>query len=226
MSRPGGDPPEPGREPATESAPGTARAAQGPAAGSASSTPGTSEQPARGAPGAVPASEPMRPVAGRGSDATKLARAQALRAADAQALDRVRAAAGKWQAGLAGLLAVVTGVSVASMGTEVRALSPGPAAVAAVLVALSLGLAVAAVLASLRASGGQPRVLASSEVLAGDLDHADAVDAIALLRRAIRLAIAAITVYAAAVGVTWFGDRDPSDPTTVTIEGPVEVEQP
>jgi hypothetical protein len=165
-------------------------------------------------------------MAGRASDASRLARAVTLRAADAQALERVRSAAGKWQAGLAGLLVVVTGVSVSSMGTEVRALAPVPAAVAAVLVALSLGLAVGAVLASLRASGGQPRVLASSEVVAGDLDHADAVAAVALLRRAIRLAIAAITVYAAAVGVAWFGDRDPSGPTRVTIEGPVEVERP
>ena len=168
----------------------------------------------------------MSPLEGHASDPTKLDRAEALRKAKANTLPRVREAAGKWQAGLAALLAVVSGLSIASLGDDIRELKTNPARWAAGLVAVSLALAVAATLRALRASGGMPRLVKATDFLAGDIDHDDAAKAASDLQWAIRLTLVAIATYGAAVAVTWFGDRDASGPTHVVIDDSVDLDTP
>lgn len=154
------------------------------------------------------------PLTGRASTAGRLDEAKRWRGYRSEALTVARASAAKWQGGLAGLLALVTGLSVTSFGTEIRALTEPAGVVTAAFVAVSVSTAVAALLVALSASGGMPKVVRAGE----DVDAGEFLAAVSVRKRllaSIWLTCASLLAFAAAVGITWFGPRDPTGTVTV-----------
>ena len=157
----------------------------------------------------------QRPVSGRAGTPAALADAKAAGLARQQELEAVRASAGKWQGGLAGLLALVTGVTGFGLRDELRALDTGYAVAVGVLLSLALGCALAALLLALHASGGMPRLIKTKSA-PPDLAHRDATTAAARLRAAIVLAIASLVVFTVANWVHGAAPKPPIDSATVT----------
>lgn len=93
-----------------------------------------------------------RPASGGAGTPAALAEAASL--ARDNELAAVRASAGKWQGGLAGLLALVTGAVGLGLRSELRALDGGYALGVGLLLSASLGCVVIALMLALSASGG------------------------------------------------------------------------
>lgn len=125
-------------------------------------------------------------------------------AASAAELDLVRAAASKWQVGLAGLLGVVTGSSVLGIGEKIAGLTSGLAVVAAVLLALSVLLAVTSVYWALKASGGTPKPYLTGTA-SGYSAHSQAKEAAEHLGHAISAAMMSLLLFGVVAAMTWFG---------------------
>jgi hypothetical protein len=155
------------------------------------------------------------PVSGGQASPSDLAAAQQALADRTEELALVRAAAGKWQGGLAGLLAIVTGVSAFTLGDTIRALQPPFGLLIAVGVTAAFAIAVAATMAALRASGGLPRLRSTPAVGAA---HQDAVTAATDLRRAIRLSMIALLIFGVVAAISWFAPRTADSPALAVIE--------
>lgn len=153
------------------------------------------------------------PAGGGAATPNDLERAKQARADRVSELERVRTAASKWQAGLAGLLALSTGLTVPSLGDTIRALTPGfgIGLAAAAIVALIFGIA--ATIVALRASGGIPRLVGTMTIGS----HPDAEAAARDLRRAINLTMAALVVAGIACGLTWFAPRSEAAKSYATV---------
>lgn len=148
---------------------------------------------------------PRLPVGGgEATHAQRLAAEEAV-AARAAELELTRAAAGKWQAGLTALLAVVTGLSFTSISDQVRGLDKAWSAVAAVVLIAAYTAAVGALLVAMRASGGIPRLASTSTFT--DESHLSATAAAEHLRLAIWLTLTALGLFAVTVMILWFAPR-------------------
>lgn len=155
------------------------------------------------------------PASGGAGTPGALANAKAVGLARQQELDAVRSSAAKWQGGLAGLLALVTGAIGFGLRDELRALDATYAVAVGVLLSLSLLGALVALLLALHASGGMPR-LVTTKSAPPDLAHRDAKTAAARLRTAIFLAIGSLVVFTVANWVHGVAPKPPIDPATVT----------
>jgi hypothetical protein len=155
------------------------------------------------------------PVSGGQASPSDLAEAQQTLTDRTEELAVVRAAAGKWQLGLAGLLAIVTGVSGATLGETIRALQQPFGVLVAIGVVAAFGVAVAAIMAALQASGGVPKLKGTPTVGAA---HQDAVAAATDLRRAIRLSLVALIVFGLVAATTWFAPHTTDLPVLAQIK--------
>lgn len=144
------------------------------------------------------------PSAGGRATPNQLAAAKQVRADRAAELERVRTAAAKWQAGLAGLLAISLGLSVPSLGTTIRELNTFWSVVVAALSVAATSFAVASGFAALHASGGFPSLRGTTVV---GSEHRDAVAAASSLRRAVGLGLVALGLAACVCLVAWFSPR-------------------
>ncbi|MCP3938374.1 MAG: hypothetical protein GY708_23755 [Actinomycetia bacterium] len=148
---------------------------------------------------------PLRP--GAVATPAQLAAAKEALKVRAEEVAVVRAAAAKWQAGLAGLLGLVTGSSVLTVGNSIDELATGWNYVAAVLLAISVGLAVWSVVRALRASGGTPKLRLTRGPADFQTTHREARTAAADLGTAITAAIGSLAVFGLVVGLTWFAPQ-------------------
>jgi hypothetical protein len=155
------------------------------------------------------------PVSGGQASPTDLAAAQQSLADRSEELALVRVAAEKWQGGLAGLLAIVTGVSAFTLGDTIQALQRPFGLLIAAGVTAAFGLAVSATMAALRASGGLPTIRGTPTVGAA---HLDAVTAATDLRRAIRRSLLALLIFGVIAVTSWFAPRTANSPTLAVIE--------
>jgi hypothetical protein len=155
------------------------------------------------------------PLSGGQASPSDLAAVQQALAERTEELALVRAAAGKWQGGLAGLLAIVTGVSAFTLGDTIQALQQPFGLLIAVGVTAAFGVAVAATMAALRASGGLPGLRGTTAVGAA---HQDAVTAATDLRRAIRLSLIALLIFGVVAATSWFAPRTAESPALAIIE--------
>jgi hypothetical protein len=155
------------------------------------------------------------PVSGGQASQSDLAAAQQALADRTDELALVRAAAGKWQGGLAGLLAIVTGVSAFTLGDTIQALQRPFGLVIAIGVMAAFAVAVAATIAALRASGGLPRLRSTP---AAGAAHQDALTAATDLRRAIWLSLLALLIFGVVAATSWFAPRTADSPTLARIE--------
>lgn len=143
------------------------------------------------------------PTSGGAATPDELEKAKQARADRASELERVRNAAGKWQAGLAGLFALSTGLTVPSLGDTIQALTWWSGIGLAVAVVIAFILGVVATIIALRASGGIPRLVGTMTISS----HPDAEAAARDLRRAINFTVAALAAAGIACGLTWFAPR-------------------
>jgi hypothetical protein len=155
------------------------------------------------------------PLSGGQASPSDLAAAQQALAERTEELALVRAAAGKWQGGLAGLLAIVTGVSAFTLGDTIQALQRPFGILMAVGVIAAFGVVVAATMAALRASGGLPTLRGTPAVGAA---HQDAVSAATDLRRAIRRSLLALLIFGVVAATSWFAPRTADSSALAIIE--------
>jgi len=133
----------------------------------------------------------------------------------------VQAAAGKWQAGLAGQLAVVTSTISLGLGKELWQLNRWVGYAVGALLIVALALALVALLVALRSSGGLPRLVRPQTL--GGLGHRDAMTAARLLRVAVGFSIASLSVFVVALGLAWFGPREAKDSYAIISTGTAEI---
>lgn len=150
------------------------------------------------------------PISGGQATPADLSAAKQAIADRSAELDRVRAAATKWQAGLAGLLAIATGLLIPALGGTIRDLEPWFGMALALGAIAATGVGVAATIAALHASGGVPTVRGTLTVGA---DHRDAVAAAKNLRCGIRLSIIALCLAGAVCLLSWFSPRKADMPS-------------
>lgn len=144
----------------------------------------------------------LRP--GQPASPGELVRAKALRAARNDELSVVRVAAGKWQAGLAGLLGVVTGSTVLTIGESISSMEAGWAIVTAAVVGFSVLSAVVSIYLALRASGGTPKPRLTKSFDPSVESHVEARSVAADLGIAITVGMVSLVLFAVAVTLTWF----------------------
>lgn len=155
------------------------------------------------------------PISGGQARPADLATAKRALSDRAAELERVRSAATKWQAGLAGLLAIATGLLIPALGTTIRELETQFGVALALGAIAATGVGVAAAIAALHASGGVPKV--SSTLTVGG-DHDDAVAATRNLRRAISLSIVALGLAGAVCLLSWFSPRKTDAPSYEQVQ--------
>lgn len=161
-----------------------------------------------------------RPVSGGGA-LTDQQRAHAravLRHAGVE-LPNVRKAAERWQVGLAGLVAGI-GLFAGVRGDEaIGALEAPWRVVAGVSIALGLATSMLAVVLSMRAAYGLPRLRSTSSD-DWTSDHPAAVAAADQLRSAMRLTIVAIVLALGGVAASWFAPEADDDPSVrLVVDG-------
>lgn len=142
------------------------------------------------------------PLSGGDASLDDLRQAESIIEARAGELELTRAAAGKWQTGLAALLAIVTGLSFTSISDQIRSLESPGSVIAAVALAATFVTAVAALFLALRAAGGVPRLVGTASF--DGAAHRSAKSSANSLRAAIWLSILALLVFVLSVGILWF----------------------
>lgn len=155
------------------------------------------------------------PVSGSDASFDDLRQAESIIEARASELELTRAAAGKWQTGLAALLAIVTGLSFTSISDQIRALASPGSAIAAAALAVTFVTAVAALFLALRAAGGLPRLVGTASF--DDAAHRSAKSSANSLRAAIWLSILALLVFMASVGILWFWPQAVKDQLSTVV---------
>lgn len=162
-----------------------------------------------------------RPLGGGG--ATREGRDRALEVqADSQAqLHNVRTAAGRWQAGLAGLSGTIAIFGLVKGADDVNALSTHWGIAYGVCLAAALACSIGAGVLAMRAAFGLPRVVSTSVVMpARRADAAEARRCAGLLHAAIWLTVASIVLVAATLGVAWYAPKAaPADVVVHEISG-------
>lgn len=158
------------------------------------------------------------PVSGGAASRAQLRDAEAVLAARQGELEATRAVAGKWQAGLATLLAVVTGLSFTSLSEAVRGLSGPYNVIVAVLLLVAFGVAVTSLLLALRASGGFPTLVGTSGQSQDRAAHVEAVGAVWLLRWAVKLTLVVLVLFAVVVGMLWFAPQAKSAGSSAEVK--------
>lgn len=148
----------------------------------------------------------VRVTAGPVGTAATRSRAEAVQDLLATELERTRAAADKWRAGLAALLGLITTLMVIKGRATIEGISPAAQVMVGVMLLLAFICVVSGALLSMLAAFGNP----SAERLTGDphelqdYDRRTARDAVVRLRWAMALTVAALVLLAGAVGVTWY----------------------
>jgi hypothetical protein len=141
-------------------------------------------------------------------DLTQLRQAQARQALLSSELPRVRAAAGSWRNGLAGLLGALAGFGLVRGRDDVATLAAPWAGVAGALLLAALLAGALGAVALLRAAHGRPVVVRAQDVLPAVVaDHEEALQAARALRLGIALVFACTLLFVAAVGLTWYCPR-------------------
>lgn len=157
------------------------------------------------------------PLSGGGASIDELRQAESIIEARASELDLTRAAAGKWQTGLAALLAIVTGLSFTSISDQIRKLESPGSVIAAVALAVTFVVAVTALFLALRAAGGLPHLVGTSTL--DGAAHRSAKSSANSLRAAIWLSILALMVFAVSVGILWFWPQAQKDQLSMVVTG-------
>lgn len=134
--------------------------------------------------------------------------AEAWRASQSNQLDRLRAAAEKWTAGISALLGVVSAIGLSSGAEQIRKLSLGGRLGVLAITIVFLMSGGFAILQAYRAAYGWPRtrrVVSDDELLAWYGEHNDLpVVTAARLRTAVVSSIVAIAAVAVGAALTWF----------------------
>lgn len=138
-------------------------------------------------------------------------------------LDSLRRQAEGWRTGLAGLTALLGAVLIVKGRSDISNLAPGVRYLVVVLLAVAFILLVAASLLALRAASGWPddKIYLTGESLRAW--HAEESSRIrAGIRTAARLMVAGLVVLAGAVGLTWLGPAEATNPlvSVETATGP------
>jgi hypothetical protein len=149
----------------------------------------------------------LRPLGGGAGTPAQLAAAKTVLSDRSTELADVRAAATKWQAGLAGIAGGITLFAIVKSRTDITGLASGFPALTVGLLALGLALSVAGALYALRASNGMPRIVFTSEVDLYTDDHLAAVAARKCLRLAVWCTILSLTSFACALGLVWLAPQ-------------------
>jgi hypothetical protein len=146
----------------------------------------------------------QHPLGGGAGTAEQLNRAKAVAEAHAAELTDVRAAASKWQAGLAALTGGITLFGVVKSRSDLSSLASPFPAIAGVLLAAGLALSVAGGLYALRAANGMPQLFFTSDLDFDADDHRRAKSARGHLQTAVRCAVASLLAFAAALAIVWY----------------------
>jgi hypothetical protein len=146
-----------------------------------------------------------KPLGGGAATPAQRQHARDVLAASADQLANVRAAAGRWQAGLAGLTGTIAIFGLVRGRDDVAGLPGGWGVAYGICLALAVGFSVAGGVLAMRSAFGLPRVLRTS---AADLtrwsDAGEARRSAALLRVAVWLTVLSIGSLAAALGIAWY----------------------
>ena len=158
-----------------------------------------------------------------GGAATRDARDQALevQAASQAQLQNVRTAAGRWQAGLAGLSGTITIFGLVKGADDVNGLTAQWGIAYGVCLAAALGCSIGAGVLAMRAAFGLPRVVSTSVVMpARRADATEARRCAGLLHAAIWVTVASLVLVAVALGVAWYAPKAaPADVVVHEISG-------
>ena len=141
-------------------------------------------------------------------------RAQFVQQLRSTELDRVREAAKNWRTGLAGLLALITTVTVVKGKATLGDLDSNWQIIEAGLMLAALVAAGYGAYRSLRASFGMPRLVSTRNANQDRFEFQGTKRAISDLRWAIGLTYATLGFLAIAVGVSWFA---PAAATNVRV---------
>jgi ribosomal protein S27AE len=143
-------------------------------------------------------------------------------------LERVRKAAENWRTGLAGILALVTTVSIVKGKDTITGLASPHRIVLGIVLVITLGLAAIAALLALRAAYGSLEQTKLDRSLVA-LRAAEVRTALTYLKWTRGLTVAALVLLASSVGLLWYGKSAPKKPpalvqvvTTVTSGGVTE----
>jgi hypothetical protein len=149
----------------------------------------------------------QRPIGGGAGTPDRLNYAKAVAKARATELTDVRAAASKWQAGLAALTGGITLFGIIKSRSDLSSLRNPYPALAGLLLATGLALSIAGGLFALRAANGMPQLFTTSTLDLETDDHRRAVSARKHLRAAVFSAIASLVAFAAALAIVWFAPK-------------------
>lgn len=146
---------------------------------------------------------PQRPTSGGAASQSELDFAKKLLAAREAGLDSVRASAAKWHAGLSGLLGGVIAAVGIGLRTTLAEIELGWAVAIAVILTAAFILAFIGLYFALRAAGGVPKLIKTTDWRDTD-GHLAASAAIGQLRIARWLTAIAIAAFLLAMAGTWF----------------------
>lgn len=159
----------------------------------------------------------MQPVAGGAATNADVERARAVLAAAKTELADVRAAATKWQAGLASLAGGITALSLVKGRDDVAALK-GPWGVRfGVLLALALLSTVAGAFFALAAANGIPTSWRTSAWNPRLHAHQQAALAQRFLLAAVGATLLSVLLLGAAAGVAWYAPEAKKDPSLSVV---------
>ncbi|MBM2614240.1 hypothetical protein JIG36_01550 [Actinoplanes sp. LDG1-06] len=134
--------------------------------------------------------------------------AAALRTTETGQIDRLRAAAEKWIAGITALFGIVAVLGLTLSADQIRKLAVGGRITVALLLAVAATLAGVAIVRAYQAAYGWPRtrsVADDTELLAWYARHRALPEATATrLRQAVTAAVAALAALVVTGGLTWF----------------------
>jgi len=146
-----------------------------------------------------------RPLGGGAATPAQREHAREVMAISADQLTNVRAAAGRWQAGLAGLTGTIAIFGLVRGRDDVAGLPSGWGVGYGVCLALALVCSIAGGVLAMRSAFGLPRVLRTSDTsLRRWSDAGEARRSAELLRVAIWLTVASIGFVAGALGIAWY----------------------
>lgn len=157
------------------------------------------------------------PLGGGDASVDELRQAESIIEARAGELELTRSAAGKWQAGLAALLAIVTGVSFTSISDQIRNLESPGSIVAASTLAATFVTAATALFLALRAAGGLPSLVGTAAL--DGAAHRSAKSSANSLKAAIWLSMVTLLVFMASVGILWFWPQAAKDQLSMVTVG-------
>jgi hypothetical protein len=148
-----------------------------------------------------------------------LSKASTLKEWSANELPSVRKAATAWQAGFAGLIALVSTVLLIKGPESVHDLGGGARMTLVVLLGIALLLAMVASVLALLAANGLPGRRRTDELEPRVAAHEEAITAARRLRLSILAAVSATLLMAVSVAVSWLGVSESTQTIMVTFSG-------